>query len=335
LSLLLENSGLAEVTHLRESGAAIGIREVKVPRIGSEFRGFYTRGGVVKDVPKLEGYTSNHLEGVSDNGNVIGAATRPLGSNGGGFQGFVWNATTERLEGLGALPGHTSSYAWSISHDGNRIAGHSVGNGEIIPCIWDRKDGGWEITPLPTKMVDNPLLGTTGVKISPDGKTVVTNTTHKIYPGPIPFYESHLQSYQQNTNGEWERTELLGGAMEVNGLNNRGQIVGSIVDQNGHRRACLLDQNGLQDLGKLPGDVGAKAEAINDSGVVVGFSEDPPGPDGGNQAFIWTKEEGIKPLNIPVEAKYSSANSITGSGMIAGGLVIEEIVNEPAFFLKL
>ena len=38
----------------------------------------------------------------------------------------------------------------------------------------------------------------------------------------------------------------------------------------------------------LPGDENSSALDVNNRGSVVGFSDDPRGPTGGPQAFIWT-----------------------------------------------
>jgi probable HAF family extracellular repeat protein len=334
LTLLLENEGSVEINHLRESGAAVGMREVKDPGIGASYKGFYTKAGEVKEVPVLEGYTANWAEGVSDNGLVIGAATRPVGSRGGSMQAFAWNTTTDQVEGLGTLPGDASSYAWSVSEDGSRIAGHSVGLGRIRPCIWEKTDAGWEVSELPTLLNDNPLLGTKGVRLSPDGQTAVASITDHIIPGVPPVYISHLHSWSKNDQGEWEKNRLIEYGPDPKAVNNDGTVVGAYT-RDGHKRAFIFDkQEGIRDLGLLPGDVAAKALAINNAGVVVGYSDDPAGPTGGAQAFIWTKEEGMKPLELPNNPKFSSANSITDSGMVAGGMVIEDIINEPAFTLR-
>jgi probable HAF family extracellular repeat protein len=68
-------------------------------------------------------------------------------------------------------------------------------------------------------------------------------------------------------------------------------------------RALLWDVAGgsVRDLGTLPGDPGARANAINDAGEVVGGSGTNPG-DANTRPFLWTAAEGMLDLSTLLDA---------------------------------
>jgi probable HAF family extracellular repeat protein len=93
-------------------------------------------------------------------------------------------------------------------------------------------------------------------------------------------------------------------------INENGEIVGS-----SRGRAFLWTaQNGMSDLGSLPGGAQSYATAINDAGVVVGETE-----VGG---FDWTKESGMRAL--------ASSSGFTSEphGVNADGFVVGAVASE-------
>jgi probable HAF family extracellular repeat protein len=67
----------------------------------------------------------------------------------------------------------------------------------------------------------------------------------------------------------------LGTGAIAYGINNRGQIVGAVGSSNGETQyGALWQDDGLTDLGTLPGDIGAIASGINSKGQVVGSTWD-------------------------------------------------------------
>jgi hypothetical protein len=73
-------------------------------------------------------------------------------------------------------------------------------------------------------------------------------------------------------------------------------------------------QNGIEDLGTLPGDISSKAYAINDAEDVVGSSSGPAGI----RAFFWTRSSGMKELTGLQGATYTEAFAINNSGEVVG-----------------
>jgi probable HAF family extracellular repeat protein len=102
----------------------------------------------------------------------------------------------------------------------------------------------------------------------------------------------------------WEKGRMqdigtLGGNLSVaTSINNQGQVVGSAQRKDGKVVAFLWQDGVMHDLGMLPGDYRARAWAINDSGVVVGYSfgrrVDIDGV--GGRPFIWDNVNGMRDL---------------------------------------
>src|SRR5262249_14288652 len=110
-------------------------------------------------------------------------------------------------------------------------------------------------------------------------------------------------------------------------INNQGQVVGvsgicgNAVGALSAKHAVLWDHGTITDLGNL-GTVGGwnTPDAINDQGVVVGFTNvtaDPANPV--FHAFVWTRESGReKDLGVLPGDVNSEATSINNLGQIVG-----------------
>jgi len=107
----------------------------------------------------------------------------------------------------------------------------------------------------------------------------------------------------------------LGGTFSfVSGLNNRGQMTGTMSLPDGVHFHPFLWQHGvLTDLGTLGGDNG-NANTLNDSGEVVGFAN---GPDQAVFAFRW--KQGVMTNLGTVDGDIcSAAHSINSEGQVVG-----------------
>lgn len=122
----------------------------------------------------------------------------------------------------------------------------------------------------------------------------------------------------------WDREngiQDLGPTLGV-GINNAGQIVGTMTDPNGNWQAFLWDpEDGKQMLGTLD-RAQSMASGLNNQGQVVGTlypaSRRPPGtPLGTRQAFIWDKSNGMRNL-CPSEQWESGASAINDAGLVMG-----------------
>jgi probable HAF family extracellular repeat protein len=117
-------------------------------------------------------------------------------------------------------------------------------------------------------------------------------------------------------NGKMLDVGTLGGTAGVPfGMNNRGQVVGDSFlagDQNIH--AFLWDkEEGLKDLGTLPGGSFSGANGINDAGEIVGGSLS----SNGHHAVLWKNRAMIDLGTLAGDCK-SDALSINSQGQIVG-----------------
>jgi probable HAF family extracellular repeat protein len=110
-------------------------------------------------------------------------------------------------------------------------------------------------------------------------------------------------------------------------INERGQVVGisGICDQAvgryTARHALLWDKNGKKtiDLGNLGAPYWNTPTNINQRGDVVGFAGAPNDPDGNFlQAFIWTKERGMKGLGFLPGDVHSEAYGLNERRQVVG-----------------
>lgn len=102
----------------------------------------------------------------------------------------------------------------------------------------------------------------------------------------------------------------LGALVKPAAINNVGKVVG----QNAAGRAFFWDETGgMLDLGTF-GGAESFANDINDSGVVVGWSQDAMGV---KKAFRWDSANGMANLDAGLEFE-SVAESINGSGDVVG-----------------
>ncbi len=94
---------------------------------------FFARGKEVTYLPLLKGYTSTFPAAVSDDGLVVGRASKPAPA--GKFlpfrnQAFVWDAHAG-IRALGVPPDDNASFACGVSRDGRRVSGYALGLGRV------------------------------------------------------------------------------------------------------------------------------------------------------------------------------------------------------------
>ena len=304
-------------------GAIIGQREV-ANADNTIFRTeyFFFDGEQYKTMPLLEGYTNVESIALSDNNLVVGYASRVVGHPDGSLIAVAWEPLTDRIVALPRPEGDIGTHAQGISADGRRISGYASGPERMRPVVWSLGDDGqWSVAVLPTVMDQNPYIMSARTLVSPNGKLVASCCTIDISNG---VYDSDLFVWREQ-EGEWEREHITDTQFYLRGINDSGAVVGSLSTQRGKRLPCVLDTSDKQvkPIALLAGDVAGEALAINSEGVVVGFSDDPSGPDGGPKPFIW--RDGKTTAIDFGDTVYGAAHSITDAGQIAGYL--DEPVN--------
>ena len=106
---------------------------------------------------------------------------------------------------------------------------------------------------------------------------------------------------------------------QANRINDNGQIVGwSGVPTSQIAALWTVDAAGavtVQDLGTLPGGTFSIAHGINNLGQVVGLTD---GVSGSRRPFIWTANDGMRDLGVPVGLVGGWAVSINDAGQVVG-----------------
>ena len=105
----------------------------------------------------------------------------------------------------------------------------------------------------------------------------------------------------------------------LRGLNNRGDIVGSV--RSGEvRLPCYVSAEGsLRLLDLLPGDRAGEAWGINDHSQIVGWSDNPHNPAGYPRACRWTVEGQVTAIEL-TERAHVMVYAINNAGQLAGML---------------
>jgi uncharacterized membrane protein len=288
--------------------------EVERPGVVAQ-RPFFARGKEMTYLPLLKGYTATFPAAVSDEGTVVGRASKPAPRDGPRVfmrnQAFVWDAKAG-IRGLGVLEGDMASFACGVSRDGRRVSGYSVGDNRLRACVWEREGDGdrWKGTALPHES----RLGSNTVAISGDGRLVAA------LDGAVPC----LWTLDRNAPGRWTRETIADpGAIIPRAVNDSGTVAGLFYTPDGQTHAAVWTRaGGCTPLKEPAGYVSSEATAVNNPGVVVGMVDGPHGSDVGPNAFAY--ENGRLRLIDEGGPLFSSATAINDQGQVAGVLEDKE-----------
>lgn len=107
--------------------------------------------------------------------------------------------------------------------------------------------------------------------------------------------------------------------LSVTGINNRNQVIGWMTISGGSTplRGFVWDrENGLRDLGQVPGLLNTYPADINDAGIIVGEANDLE--TGAGRAVMWSNEGDVQLLDVALGGSRASAVGINRSGQIVG-----------------
>ena len=300
------------------------------------------------DLPGGSDYSAAY--GINDHGQVTGISS--------GYA-FVWDRVNG-MTSIGTLPPlccPTSSVGHGINNSG-QVVGYSYeanGTGTIDAFLWDRVDGMTDLGAVPGATSVSIATG-----INDSGQVVgyggaynfgsrgflwdsVTGMTDLGYLSDRNSYTvahgindiSQVVGYSTAANGFrgflWQDGvminlgDLPGGFdySSATGINNLGQVVGRSEAATGTRAFLWDKDNGMTDLGVLPGDDYRHAQSvalgINDFGQVVGYGNV---PNENFHAFLWDADFGMLDLNdLLIESAdlhLHEATAINNSGQIVG-----------------
>ncbi len=278
---------------------------------------------------------------VSDNGHVVGTATRPVGSSEGNQRGFVLKLRQDVGELLAPPPSYRGSTASDITADGSTVCGLVIGRNppRVQPALWHQREGKWICKLLPIDVIYNPFLVTGRVAISDDGQRVVATIMTKSELDLTKTIRNRLCQWKRQADGGWSRRVLSDHAVHVADVNDNGMVVGRITRRGRRRGYIFSPERGPHILEPFPGDHNAEATAVNNRDIVVGVSDDPPGPEGGTEAFVWQRGTMTR-IDFPGDEIFSSARTILDDGRV-GGWLLRRVSSNPeqlqagAFLLRL
>jgi uncharacterized membrane protein len=299
-------------TGLNSRGDVVGfqwVEEKNQPGVVSQVP-FFAREKAMITLPLLAGYTTTQPAALSDTGQVVGRAGKPALPGQRVHlrnQAFVWDQATG-IRGLGALTDDSASFACGVSRDGTRISGVSIGDRRNRACVWDRVGAAWRGTPLPQA----GQLSSQVVAISDDGRYVAS------IDGEVPCL------WTRSDKNSWAR-EVIGesASLAPRAVNNAGTVVGLFRTGDGFAHAVIWTRGvGVTRVEEPKGYVRSEANAINNSGVVVGMVDGPHGSAVGPNAFVY--ENGRLRVIDECGPTFTGATAINDAGQVAGVLDKED-----------
>lgn len=245
----------------------------------SDGRAVLWRAGRIIDLGTPQGAGSVALD-ISELAEVVGY--RQVGD---GFRAFRWQ--DGELADLPPLPGDTSSIALAVN-DRGEVVGLSFAAGSR-PVLW-QPDGTPVDLSATTKLFRAEDLDNTGRlagEVSPDGANTI----------PVLVAADRTE----------QTVVLADRSGATSGINDQGEVTGFFFD--GTRGSFTWAGGRLTDIPMLPGAGAMQAQAVNNRGGVVGFSDVAGG-------FLW---DGSKLQTLPgLAGNPLAAQDINDRGQIVG-----------------
>jgi probable HAF family extracellular repeat protein len=195
--------------------------------------------------------------------------------------------------------------------------------------VWDSKHGHVrELRPLPGDSVGFAFwINDRGEAVGTSGSCANTLPNGVVVGPHAVLWEKDGTPIDLGNLGGSVNVSLVAVGNRAIGINNRGQVVGGSTlpgNTTSHAFLWTRETRKMRDLGTLDGDVNTGALSINDSGDVVGVSND---ASGGARAFLW--RNGVmtdlntlapdSPLHLLFAAGINSRGEISGFGATEAG----------------
>jgi hypothetical protein len=165
------------------------------------------------------------------------------------------------------------------------------------------------------------------LRITPDGTCLAGCCTEGFLANNV--IDSSLYFWTKDGQGEWKQQQISEKQIYIKGFNNKRQIAGVVRELSGKTFPCFLNEKGEEKrLTLLPGDETGEARAINQESVIVGFSDDPPGPEGGPEPCSWSVDGKVTAVKLG-PSPYGTIHGINDAGQMAGMATLVELESEP------
>jgi probable HAF family extracellular repeat protein len=334
----LVDVGPSGITDINSRGTGVGATTVYDP--GCDCNAVHAikwRNGVLTDLGTLPGGVNSAAGAINSQGAIFGQSENGLIDPVYGAPAFVATIWKDgKIKNLGTLGGGFSVpgvFADARPRDGClNSRGQAVGaaantnadpEGFATALIFSNSYGAvpgnqWHATLWQNGTIQD--LGTLGD--GPDSQAIFINERGQVAGNSYTDSVAGVYGIPTVHPFLWENGHMvdlgsLGGVYaNVNGLNDRGQVVGfSTLTGEGFGHAFLWAHGAMQDLGVLGGSISfAEANAINDDGEIAGHSFT---SDETVRGFRW-KHGVMTDLGSVPGYDCSNTGSINASGEIAG-----------------
>lgn len=266
---------------------------------GRTHAALYT-GGKVIDLGVLPGGDSSMAMGINANGTIVGDST----TKDGVIHAFRYSNGV--MTDLGTLPGGVESHATDIN-DAGQIAGW--GPTTQPNTTWPSPDHAF----LYSGGVMKDLGNISSIFANFSHAQAINSSGDVVGWSVNDDFETHAFLYRGGTM--IDLGTLGGSESRANDINDSGTIVGwSYTLDDGEIRGFTSDGGALEPIGKLSGELGSSAKAINNLGQIVGWSI-----ESGRPAFSYMPGEGMVKIGGRVfgsDWQFEDAFAVNSSGQI-------------------
>jgi probable HAF family extracellular repeat protein len=299
-------------TRLARGHAAICLAlGLQVPALGQSY--FITDPGEPGDYYRL-------AHGINSAGDVVGEYEFTNVLSIGAFW-YHQGAITD----LGVLPGYFDAFAYGINDSGQIVGWCDVAATGVERAFLYRNG----------TMQDLGTLSSSGPMPSGYSEAYAINRAGQVV-GTATLANTAVNHAFLYSGGKNKDLGALGGTnynSSAFGLNNVGVIVGeSEVTNSINSHAFSYSNNIMTDLGTLPGGSYSRANAVNDSGVIVGESDTLVGAGLPIHAFVCANGPGSMQDLGTLGGSESSANAINSAGRVVGYAVDSNNVSRAFIF---